>query len=292
MYSQSLQIEKELAMTGAAIASAGMSVYSGMQASDRADDAQRSSEEESMLARQDREAAMGVIEGNQSNVDALQSFLNDMGAQGIEYAQGLLDNWEQSFGGVQDNLTEYYENLDPTKYAVEQKALFKESIDKQMTQYNETMAAGGLQSAGMKAQTAKEAAFKTAQTNAQIDIGAEDKVASMKQDWLQFGDAQRASGENAMNTALGREAEFGTKGFQAQTDQNTRLAGAMVGDAQAHDQYAANYGASAAGYEEASGNYFGNAISSGITAYDSWNSNPNPINASIPNIPLPAENLW
>ena len=45
MYSQSLQIEKGLDMTGAAIASAGMSVYSGMQASDRADDAQRSSEE-------------------------------------------------------------------------------------------------------------------------------------------------------------------------------------------------------------------------------------------------------
>lgn len=240
-----------------AIGSAIASVAGGIMNYKSAKSAQKASDAQTAFAMQSREQAVGAIEGNQANVDALQQFLTSMGTQGVEYAQGLLDSWEGSFGGIQDNLSNYYNNLDPEKFATQNKVQFKQALDKQMKQYNETMAASGLQSAGMKAQAYKEAAFKTAEANAQFDISAPEQVAQMQQGFLSYGDAQRSGAQNAMSTAMANQAQMGQAGYEAQTNQASSLANAYLGQASAADKYAQNYGASAAGYNKAAGNMIG-----------------------------------
>lgn len=251
-------------MVGAAIGSA----VGGLMGANESRKAGKAAAKEAALARADRIKSMEMLEENQANVDALQEFLTSMGAEGMERAQGLLDDWEGTFGGIQDNLSEYYNNLDPEKFALQSKIDFKRNMDKQMAQFNETMAAGGLQSAGMKAQTAKEAAFKTAEASAQIDINAPEEVARMKQGFLEFGDPQRAGAENAYNRAMENKARFGEAGFRAQTEQTRSVAGALTGSAEAHDKYAAGYGASQAGWGQAAGQMFGSAMNLGIKAFD------------------------
>lgn len=253
-------------MIGAAIGSAVGGIMGGRSEAKAAKRSQSAADKEAALAREYQDKAIGAIEDNQGNVDDLQNFLTEMGDQGVEYAQGLFDSWEGSFGGIQDNMTDYYNNLDPTKFATQSKANFQASMDKQMKQFNETMAAGGLQSAGMKQQAAKEAAFKMAEGNAQIDIQSEEYVAQQKMGFLGFGEQQRAEASNANLQANRNQALWGQQGFDAQTGQSRDLANAMLGGSAFAQDSADRYGASAAGHATASGNYYGAAMSSGMKA--------------------------
>jgi hypothetical protein len=274
-------------MTGAAIASAGMSVVNGIGARKDAKAAGQRADQEAAMSAEQRAAAdkqMGVsidtYKENKGQVNDLQNFLNDMSAEGVEYAQGLMDDWEGSFGSVQDNLTSYFNNLDPDKYSTEQKARLGDSMQKSLKQYDETMAAGGLQSAGMRQQTAKEPAFRLAEGNAEIDLAAEDQVANMKMDWLNYGKADKNQANQAMGTALDKKAQFGQAGYKAQMDYNTGLSGLQKdranftsGQAATTQGIADKYGQSAALSSAAAGNHFGNAMKSGLTAYNSYNNN-------------------
>ena len=130
---------------------------------------------------------------------------------GIEFAQGMLDEWEGTFGGIEDNMKEYYENLDPTKYATQSKSQYMAEMNKQMKQFNDTMAASGLQSAGMKQQAAKEQAFQLAQGNAQIDIGAEEYVADKKQGWLNYGSGFKQQATGLLGQAYATDAQTKTQ---------------------------------------------------------------------------------
>lgn len=141
---------------------------------------------------------------------------SDIANQRMDFNQAQLDKWEQMFGGIEENLSNYYSNLDPTKFATQSKSDFSASMDKQMSQFNDTMASKGLMTAGQTAQTAKEAAFAKAAGNAQIDMKAPEQVAQMQQGWLQQGANQRANAISGINNAYA-----GQQGIQ--TNQANRL---------------------------------------------------------------------
>lgn len=274
-------------MTGAAIATAAVSVVNGIGARKDASEARDRADQESAISLAQRkeageqvDLAIEQIKANQINVEALEDFLSQMSQEGLDFAQGLLDQWESTFGSVEQNLSDYYKNLDPEKYAVQNKARLDEALQKSMQQFNETMAANGLQSAGMKEQAAKEAAFKQAQGNAQIDIASEDKVRGMQENWLKFGEPRRKTAEVAMGTALDKDTAFGKDIYNAKTKQNDSIVDAMInkanftaGTAEFMQNRADKYGQSAGQSSAAAGEYFGQAMKSGLTAYNSYNNN-------------------
>ncbi len=116
----------------------------------------------------------------------------------LENAQKLLDEWETTYGGLEDNLSQYYNDLDPEKYAKQYKNNINANIDKELGQVNDELASSGLMSAGMKAQSQKEAAFAKATSGAQADLMAEDKVMGMKTDFLNRGENRKAMYDNAL----------------------------------------------------------------------------------------------
>ena len=254
---------------GSAIGAVG-SIIGGNSARKEAKAARQASERQAALAAQYRQESIDTLTENKDITNIMQEYMNSMGAQGVEQAQQLLDSWEGTFGGIQDNLSDYFNNLDPAKYATEAKNKFSQNLQKQMTQFNETMAASGLQSAGMRQQAAKEAAFKTAETNAQIDMKAPEQVAQMQQGFLQFGEPQRQEAQSQFNSAFNNQTTLGIKGHEAQMNVNRNIAEAQLGQASASDKNAATYGASAAGYSQASGNLFGSAIKTGIDGLNDW----------------------
>ena len=130
---------------------------------------------------------------------------------GIEYAQGLLDDWENTFGGIEENMKDYYENLDPTKFATQSKSELMSEMDKQMKIFNDTMAASGLQSSGMKQQAAKEQAFELAKGNAGIDIASEEYVADKKQNWLNYGSPYKQQATGLLGQAYATDAQLQTQ---------------------------------------------------------------------------------
>ena len=219
-------------MTGAAVASAATGAVGMKRGSDAADDAAAS-------------AAATTASAHQLNAE-----LKKMGEQGVEMAQGMLDNWESTFGGIQENLATYYDNLDPAQYATQAKQGYQTQMDKSMKQMNDSMAASGLQTSGMKAQSAQEAAFQQAQGNAAIDIGAEDKVRGMQQGFLNFGEGQRNSANSAMDNALTRQGNYATTGASG-------ITGAQNMQTQMHSN-------SQTGYMGMAGDMMGGALGLGI----------------------------
>jgi len=155
---------------------------------------------------------------------------------GIEYAQGLLDDWESTFGGIEENMKDYYTNLDPTKFATESKSQFMSEMDKQMKIFNETMAASGLQSAGMKQQANKEMAFELAKGNAGIDIASEEFVADKKQNWLNYGVGYKQQATGLLGQAYANDAQMKTQASIATAGNKTN---ASISNSQVNAQAAA-----------------------------------------------------
>jgi hypothetical protein len=194
-------------MTGAAIgaavagiAGAGASVYESNKASDSFNNALGSLDQ-------------GMAQLGQNNEEQMA------------FAQGLMDDWEGTFGGIQENLSDYYSNLDPTKYATEYKTNLNDQIDKQVTQMNESFSAMGMQTSGNRMQMEKEAGFAKATGGAQADMMADDKVASMQQDFVNSGQGQFNAGANAMNSAFTNQQQGITGMYQAQSNLHGQEAG-------------------------------------------------------------------
>ena len=166
---------------------------------------------------------------------------NLQGEEALQFAQQMLTDWEETFGKVEDNLSEYYNELDPAKYSQEYKTALNENIDKQLKQTNEYFASTGLLTSGMQAQSAKEAAFAKAQGGAQADLMADDKVASMKQGFLNTGANQKS---NALSANLGAYGNLANLNMNA-----GRNIGGMYGSlASQQNINASTYGKDAAGF--------------------------------------------
>ncbi len=133
-----------------------------------------------------------------SQLEKYMAQANVFGEDALEFSQGLLTDWEETFGSMQDNLSDYYSGLDPVKYATEYKSNLNDNIDKQLSQMNDTLSASGLQNSGMAAQTAKEAAFAKATGGAVADLAADDKVAAMQQGFVNSGANQQARAESGV----------------------------------------------------------------------------------------------
>jgi len=282
-------------MVGAAIGSAVIGGISSWNEADKASDAAEASMElsqENLALSVDaaeeqlqysRDAMDQYITSTQANIGVMEEL--DWGGgsrEGIEFAQTMMDDWEGTFGGIQDNLSEYYSNLDPTKFATQSKATLTRSMDKQMQQFNETMASSGLQSAGMKQQTAKEAMFRTAEGSAQIDIDAPEQVAGMQRDFLATGERQRGQAQDAMSHSLSEYGQMEDRAtvrrsgaigdaynrageaYRTKASMTSPVVSAYQGASSQQAQTAGTYIESAAGHSSASGTMFGTAMNLGI----------------------------
>ena len=199
----------------------------------------------------------GLVQSNKAGKDAKKAQNNEMDMrrqelamkqQGLDFNQGLLDDWENTFGGLEDNLNDYYSNLDPTKFATQNKQTLNESMDKQMKQFNESMAAQGLQTSGMRVQAEKEAAFGKAQGNAAIDMAAPEQVNQMQQGWLGANKQSQLQAQAGVTGAInGVGAGYGNMG-------------------NAYGNHAQQAGQSQSGWLNAGGSMLGSALGLGINS--------------------------
>lgn len=185
--------------------------------------------------RQSREAdktmgdSVSAVEGNVDIAKQLNQYLMQVGAEGQDNAQRMMDDWEANFGGIEEGLSEYYNNLDPTKFATQNKAKLQESMDKSMKQMNEGFATSGIQTGGMKMQAQKEAAFEQAKGNAAIDIAAPEQVNQMKQGFLNTGANQKTQANSAMTNAINNKGNMANMGSSAMMGANRDISQAYAG---------------------------------------------------------------
>jgi len=108
-------------------------------------------------------------------------------AAALEFQQQRYQDWQDTFGPIQDNLSLYYQNINPDYYEATGLANFQKERQQQLADLNTSLAQRGLTSSGLAATVKRENAIDTAEQRAQIRTNATQQAIADQSNFLQIG---------------------------------------------------------------------------------------------------------
>ena len=139
----------------------------------------------------------------------------------LAFEQQRYEDWQNVFGPVQDNLSQYYQTITPAYYEAAGLEAFQKERDQQLEQLRTNLAQRGLNTSGVMAAVERSSAIDTAQTRANIRREAPAKAAEEQGRFLQIGMGLNPG--NSYSAALGQVAQ--------QQQQNANLQQQAAGQA-------------------------------------------------------------
>lgn len=143
----------------------------------------------------------------------------------IAFARERYDDWKSTYGEIEDNLAEYYENLTPELLEVQGLEAFEQERDLALTNVRETLAQRGISTSGIAARAEIESELGGAEERARIRAEAPLRSAQERSRFLQIGLGQDPAGD--VQSALSGAA----RSAEARATQSAGLAGQAVGSA-------------------------------------------------------------
>ena len=119
----------------------------------------------------------------------------------LAFQQQQYDDWKETFGDVESNLSDYYSNLSPDYYEAAGLQAFEQERKAQMTQLRENLAQRGLATSGVTAAVERADAINAAEQRATIRAEAPSKVAQEQSNFLQIGMGLNPSASYAQSLA-------------------------------------------------------------------------------------------
>lgn len=135
------------------------------------------------------------------------------------------DDWQNIFGGVQENLANYYNSISPDYYVAAGLEAFEKEREAQMGKLNETLAQRGLSNSGLAATVATENAISSAEARASIRREAPRQAREDQSRFLQIGIGQNPG--SSVSSTLGSIAT----NAQTQANQASQAAGKAMSSA-------------------------------------------------------------
>lgn len=180
-------------MTWGAVAVAGATVVSGYMASESASDASKAAGQAS--------------------------------AESLAFERQKYENWRATYGGIEENLAEYYGSLTPDYFEAQGLEAFEQERTRELENVRSTLAQRGIQDSGIALATELGMAQTAATERARIRATAPSLAAEEQRSFLQVGLGQ-APGES-YSRALAEQASL--KGEQAMVAE--QAAGKAIGSA-------------------------------------------------------------
>lgn len=147
----------------------------------------------------------------------------------MDYEKEVRAEWEETYGGVEDRLSEYYETLSPTLRIAQGLENFEKEKAISMKNFSENMAQRNIDRSGMTAQIESGVAIDSAEARAKIRADAPMEVAREQSRFLKIGLDQDP--DAGMRKAMGLE-QTRSAGLEATTAANAGTAsGAMIDSA-------------------------------------------------------------
>ena len=219
-----------------------------------ANSAAKSAGESSDKAEEWMNKAWNIGQEGVNIADQLAQTLKLVGEEYGDFAQEVWADWEAMYGPLEQNLVNYYNNLDPDKFSTQWKAQIEQNLAKEMKQFEEVAAQSGIMTSGMMLQAQKEQGYKQAMANAQADIAAPEYVAQQQQGFYgQFGQPQKNVAQSQLGQSILNKANLANMGVQQQLGARNNLI-SLAGQNQQ------SYMNSSAGYGQAAGNMFGTGV--------------------------------
>lgn len=173
-------------------------------------------------------AAVGAIGGSiissRASSKASKRAADAQNAQ-LNFDMERYDDWQNIFGGVQENLSNYYNSISPDYYVAAGLEAFEKEREAQMGKLNETLAQRGLSNSGLAATVATEDAISSAEARASIRREAPRQAREDQSRFLQIGMGQNP-GSSVSSTLGGIAANA-----QTQANQASQAAGQAMGTA-------------------------------------------------------------
>lgn len=139
----------------------------------------------------------------------------------LEFAKAQYADWLDAFGDIQDNLSDYYENLTPDFYETQAIQAFEQEKEFALSQLEADLAQRGIDTSGLAKEIQEDIAFSSAVERAKIRAEAPIKTAQAKQEFLQIGLGQNPA-DNVQASLLNRTNQL---------NQDARLATQAAGKA-------------------------------------------------------------
>lgn len=162
-------------------------------------------------------AAVGSVAGSvissRASSKASKRAADAQNAQ-LSFDMERYDDWQNIFGGVQENLSSYYNSISPDYYVAAGLEAFEKEREAQMGKLNETLAQRGLSNSGLAATVATEDAISSAEARAGIRREAPRQAREDQSRFLQIGMGQNP-GSSVSSTLGGIAANAQTQANQA-----------------------------------------------------------------------------
>jgi len=107
--------------------------------------------------------------------------------QALAFEQERYDDWKSTYGGVEDNLSQYFTSLTPDYYEAQGLEAFQLEHDKELENVRTTLAQRGISDSGLMAQAELGFAQEAAQERASIRAEAPARVREEQFRFLQAG---------------------------------------------------------------------------------------------------------
>lgn len=155
----------------------------------------------------------GSVMSSRASSKASQRAADAQNAQ-LSFDMERYDDWQNIFGGVQENLSNYYSSISPDYYVAAGLEAFEKEREAQMGKLNETLAQRGLSNSGLAATVATEDAISSAEARASIRREAPRQAREDQSRFLQIGMGQNP-GSSVSSTLGGIAANAQTQANQA-----------------------------------------------------------------------------
>jgi hypothetical protein len=119
----------------------------------------------------------------------------------MQFEYDKLAEWEEAYGPIEDNLSQYYQNLTPEYYEVQGLEAFEQEQQQSLQTVRENLAQRGIGDSGIAAQAEIQFGQQEALGRAKIRTEAPRKVAEEQARFLQVGLGQDPQGSVSQTLA-------------------------------------------------------------------------------------------
>lgn len=174
---------------------------------------------------------LGAVTAKNSSDKATDAASASSAAE-LEFAKEQYDDWKQTFGGVEDNLAEYYENLTPGYIASQGLQAIETERAAATKRITQTLAQRGLTNSGLETAALSDLELQTATQKASVRATAEQQAAGEQLKFLSLGYGQnpQARVQNVLSGQANDDVNYATQ-QQVSSGQATQAAVETAGTA-------------------------------------------------------------
>lgn len=161
-------------------------------------------------------AVLGAVVSSKSASKANKTAQQSAAAE-LEFAKQQYQDWQDVFGPIQDNLSDYYNNLTPDYIAATGLQNVETERAAALDRVNQSLAQRGLLGSGLEAAAITDIELETAQQKAQVRADAPMQAAQQKLGFLSLGFGQNPAGliQNTLSNRAQQDRSYATMAQQA-----------------------------------------------------------------------------